>query len=342
MQLNDCMVKALGDGQINDLLATYFGMVANESLNDAEYRWLVAQGAAPAQINDMWFEFLTGKGYKGALNDMLYQFWCVDGGGGGGILTELSDWEPIPGSPDGVLSKPADRIRVSADGGVLDGIKTTGTYHFDPTKWYRVTVHMEIDVAGDGGDHDGGQFSVEMKGHDFDHVDATLGWGIAGGVSTVEPPIQTITIQPHTAETQAHFRVLGMGIAGDPMEIVSIQVEEFDSDPDAVAPTVISSDIPADHPDDIIVVWDKPMAAKGHLVDEIDVIIGTAAPIHPTRITFHANNMTMFFHDHFAPGANVTWAYDDSNPHVQLHDADGNEAENQTYVVTNNVLPTNP
>ncbi|RLD72089.1 MAG: hypothetical protein DRI87_06150 [Bacteroidetes bacterium] len=28
----------------------------------------------------MWFRFLRGSGYYGSMNDMMYQFWCVDGG----------------------------------------------------------------------------------------------------------------------------------------------------------------------------------------------------------------------------------------------------------------------
>lgn len=283
--------------------------------------------------------FIAGDAFiKSAMLGTLAFMSAVKGAGvPSGILTELSDWEALTGSPANVLSKPADHIRVSAGGGVLDGIKTVHGYHFDPTKWYRVTVHMEVDVAGDGTDHDGGQFSVEMKGHDYDHVDATLGWGIAGGVLPVSPPIQSIIVHPHTAEAQAHFRVLGMGVAGDPIEIISIEVEEFDSNPDAVTPFVVSSDIPASDPDTIVVKWDKPMSVTGHLTAEINTIIGTAAPVHPAHVVFHGNDMTLSFANAFASGAKVTWAYDDSNPHVQLHDTHGNEAENQTYVVTNHV-----
>lgn len=83
MQINDCIVTALGGvGHINDLLLEFFianGAVTAE-FNDAQYEFLIAQGAAPAQINDMWYEFLTTAGYTGTINDMLYTFWCIDGG----------------------------------------------------------------------------------------------------------------------------------------------------------------------------------------------------------------------------------------------------------------------
>ena len=43
--------------------------------NDDEYQWLLDAGAAPAQLNDMWFEYLRGLGYVGALDDMKKKFW---------------------------------------------------------------------------------------------------------------------------------------------------------------------------------------------------------------------------------------------------------------------------
>lgn len=145
-----------------------------------------------------------------------------------GLLTSLSDWVVID---DGVLTKPGDFIRVSGDAGPTDGIKTTGTYHFDPTKWYRVTVTMDIDPLKIGGDHDGGQFSVEAKGGSLDHVPLTLGWGIAGEVNPPSPATQVILLHPDEAAVDAHFRVLSMGIPSDPIEIAMIKVEKFDSDP---------------------------------------------------------------------------------------------------------------
>lgn len=82
MQINDCIVEALGGDQINDKLLAYYrinGGVGG-SINDAEYSFLLANGADIAQLNDMWFQMLGNLGYTGALDDMLYEFWCVDGG----------------------------------------------------------------------------------------------------------------------------------------------------------------------------------------------------------------------------------------------------------------------
>ncbi|RLD71632.1 MAG: hypothetical protein DRI87_06665, partial [Bacteroidetes bacterium] len=83
MQINDCIVTALGPGQINDLLLAFYqanGATSNQ-MNDAEVEFLSAQGVVVTDhLNDMWFRFLRGSGYYGSMNDMMYQFWCVDGG----------------------------------------------------------------------------------------------------------------------------------------------------------------------------------------------------------------------------------------------------------------------
>ena len=86
-QINDCkheaLVAALGhDGHINDLLLEYYQLngAISENINDAAIEFLIAQGAAPAHVNDMWHQVLSALGYEGALNDMLHQFWCEDGG----------------------------------------------------------------------------------------------------------------------------------------------------------------------------------------------------------------------------------------------------------------------
>jgi len=81
-QLNDCILTATGGSQINDALLAYYqanGAVSID-LRDAEHEFLIARGIASGQLNDMWFSYLTGKGYTGALNDMLYEFWCVNNG----------------------------------------------------------------------------------------------------------------------------------------------------------------------------------------------------------------------------------------------------------------------
>ena len=82
MQINDCIVSALGSGQINDLLLAYYqagGAVSND-INDAEYEFLLANGSSAGHVNDMWYELLTSLGYSGSLDDMQYAFWCTDSG----------------------------------------------------------------------------------------------------------------------------------------------------------------------------------------------------------------------------------------------------------------------
>ena len=49
--------------------------------NDDEYQWLLDQGVPPMHLNDMWFRFLRSLGYKGALDDMMREWWL-----GGGVV----------------------------------------------------------------------------------------------------------------------------------------------------------------------------------------------------------------------------------------------------------------
>jgi len=87
-QLNDCMLAAVGatgEGQLNDGLRAHY--LANgatgtigDSLQDLEYEFLVANGATPADINDMWAQVLPPVvGFSAQLNDMLLPFWCAGG-----------------------------------------------------------------------------------------------------------------------------------------------------------------------------------------------------------------------------------------------------------------------
>lgn len=80
--INDCILIATGGLTVNDGLLTYYksnGAVSDD-MNDAEYEFLIAQGVAPAQVNDMWLDLYASLGYTGARADMDYQFWCIDGG----------------------------------------------------------------------------------------------------------------------------------------------------------------------------------------------------------------------------------------------------------------------
>ena len=74
--------------------------VGTGSAMDMELRWLQSLGAKSNQVNDAWYEYLTGEGYEGALpdmqlgylrsfgftgsiNDMWSQFWLAPPSGGG-------------------------------------------------------------------------------------------------------------------------------------------------------------------------------------------------------------------------------------------------------------------
>ena len=82
-QLNDAKFETLRTagftGVVNDMLLPFYklhGATAN-SLQDAEREFLFAQGAALANVNDMWFELLGGLGFEGSLNDRLLLFWLA-------------------------------------------------------------------------------------------------------------------------------------------------------------------------------------------------------------------------------------------------------------------------
>ncbi len=85
-QLNDAIlaaVQATGESQLNDGLVLHYQAngATSSDLNDAEYEFLVANGATPSQhVQDMWKQILPPVvGFDGQLNDMLLIFWL--GGG---------------------------------------------------------------------------------------------------------------------------------------------------------------------------------------------------------------------------------------------------------------------
>ncbi len=72
MSLQDEILRATGGPTVNDGLASWFSKTKDESLQDAEYRWLGEQGAKLNTIQDRWHEFLGGSGH---LNDLLLAYW---------------------------------------------------------------------------------------------------------------------------------------------------------------------------------------------------------------------------------------------------------------------------
>jgi hypothetical protein len=74
--INDNILKFTGGPTINDGLGTWFGRTVDETLNDAEFRWLRANDSQViGTINDMWFNMLRAAGYTGSLTDMLFAYW---------------------------------------------------------------------------------------------------------------------------------------------------------------------------------------------------------------------------------------------------------------------------
>ena len=86
-QLNDCRLRSLRAsgylGPYPDMWREHLqSMVGTEirSITDLEYAWLGSEGFT-GHLENRWFDYLRSLNYTGALNDMLLQFWCDDGGG---------------------------------------------------------------------------------------------------------------------------------------------------------------------------------------------------------------------------------------------------------------------
>ena len=110
-------------------------------------------------------------------------------------------------------------------------------------------------------------------------------------------------------------------------------------------PRVITSEIKQNHPDGILVIFDRPMMMTCDIKGQINVIIDGGAAVHPKSIEFHPNyptQMAIVMNDQFAAGQTVTWAYDDSGACELQETAPPNtEADNQTYAVNNQLTSPN-
>lgn len=69
--LADAIVLVTGEATPDAGMALHFGKTASESLNDAMARWLIDQGASPAQLEDMWIE-VHG---PGNINSVMLAYW---------------------------------------------------------------------------------------------------------------------------------------------------------------------------------------------------------------------------------------------------------------------------
>jgi len=75
--INDNIKRFTGGNSVADGLSSWYSRTGNESLDDAEYRWLSGvdtQGGA--SNSDMWFNILRSAGYRGSLVDMKADYWA--------------------------------------------------------------------------------------------------------------------------------------------------------------------------------------------------------------------------------------------------------------------------
>ncbi len=74
--VNDEIKRATSGKNINEGLSSWYTRTATETLNDAERRWLLADvNTTSGTNNDLWYQFLRGGSYTGALNDMKLAYW---------------------------------------------------------------------------------------------------------------------------------------------------------------------------------------------------------------------------------------------------------------------------
>ena len=153
-QINDCIVEAIGVGQINDDLLRYYKShgATSDDLNDAEYQFLVSQGATATQLNDMWFEYLTGEGLSGALNDMKAEFWCGGGAPLPAVPRVLSSTVD-PTHPDGIQVKWDRPMRHTGDvtsqiSVIIDGAPAIHptTVDFHPTDKRVMAIVLPVNI----------------------------------------------------------------------------------------------------------------------------------------------------------------------------------------------------
>jgi hypothetical protein len=94
--LNDEILRATGGPTINDGLSTYFARTPAESLQDAESRWLIGQGAA---LKPYWGpNFIDGGDFSNPDDWNPNDGWSVEGGKAisvGGVAASISQGHTI-------------------------------------------------------------------------------------------------------------------------------------------------------------------------------------------------------------------------------------------------------
>ena len=74
--INDYIKRFTGGSDIASGLSSWFSRTHAESIQDAEKRYLLAQGGtSDGTIQDLWKEILTKSGYTGGVGDQLYSYW---------------------------------------------------------------------------------------------------------------------------------------------------------------------------------------------------------------------------------------------------------------------------
>ena len=214
-QINDAIQAVVGP-QINDGLLVHYKAngATSDELQDAEFEFLVAGGAAEASIADMYHELLG----PGHLSDLLLDFWIAGGTFGppaapiwttdppvvpkaidGDAFTY--DFEPDLNSGDGVV------LTVTAgalpSGLAISGLTVTGTPDTAETQ-----AGIQITATNAGGGTESLPFSMEVVVQSANFIDNSRWNNISGSVGGADflaptdwslgffPPDDAVAVQP--------------------------------------------------------------------------------------------------------------------------------------------------
>jgi len=104
------------------------------TINDLWYRYMVEQGETPTHLNDMFFSWLRGQGFTGALGDMWHEYWEIStvlGASFDGTNDFLTRGADLDGNVDGKQGIFAARIRFNSGDGIQQRLVFSGGGFFD-------------------------------------------------------------------------------------------------------------------------------------------------------------------------------------------------------------------
>lgn len=167
--LNDEILRATGGPTVQDGLRAYFSATAQETVQDAELRFLQAQvGVTTATtIADAWAQFLSAT--PGTLNDKQLAYWTAQAGGFSPAVTAVF------ARMSALTQTEMDAIEVFVDGLTLDGSYSFITEIYAPclnaTDFLTGFKFMDLVPSASAPVHTAGEF-VEFSTNAMHYLDS--------------------------------------------------------------------------------------------------------------------------------------------------------------------------